>query len=235
MKRSKYQNVLKYSLALLFMGIMLTTISCKQNTREQDDVQQVEIDTATTVREVDPRAFSGDLRPVGDSDDNLSGEIVMRVEGDLMRFTVSAEGLSPDMMHLQYLLVSQTGDETQCPGNVEEVGRIEDENNATATSGTTIRRIPLHMGPTSLEMNSDTYPRTNINGELQFSRVVSLDSLETALSTEYNMQDLDFSKLTFVIRGIPDQSGTGDLGNTFQSAQNTPVGCAKLQEIAVED
>lgn len=231
-----FQSAIKYIVSLLIAGIIFTTFSCKQNTqeREREGMEQTGVDT-TTVREVDPRAFTGEIRRVGDGDNDLSGEIAMRIEGDLMRFTVSAEGLAPDLMHMQYLLVSQTGDETQCPGSEEEVERMGESNGSTTTSGTTIRRIPLHMGPTTLNLESDTYPRTNANGELQFSRVVSLDSLRNAVRTEYNMQDLDFSKFTFVVRGIPGtQSSPDPIGNA-PGAQNIPVGCAKLQETAVTD
>src|SRR5690606_13921728 len=165
----------------------------------------------------------------------ISGEVAMRVEGDLMRFDISADGLAPDMMHMQYLLVSQTGDETQCPGSVEDLTSTEGDNGTTAASGTTLRRIPLHMGGT-LDLESDTYPRTNVNGELQFSHVISLDSLRQSVRNEYQMQDLDFSKFTFVIRGIPDAqaSSTPGRGSTA-SVQDTPVGCAKLQETVLNN
>src|SRR5690606_34102972 len=104
-----------------------------------------------------------------------------------------------------------------------------------AASGTTLRRIPLHMGGT-LDLESDTYPRTNINGELQFSHVISLDTLRQSLRNEYQMQDLDFTKFTFVIRGIPDaQSSAAPVAGSTGSVQDTPVGCAKLQETVINN
>ncbi len=235
MKNFYFINFAKNYTILIVMSVMFAAISCKQNTRDQDRTQPVEIESREIEKEIEPRAFIGEINSVGDSGNNLSGEIAMRVEDDLMRFTVSVENLAPDMMHMQYLLVSQTGDETQCPGNVEEVERIGESSGTTATRGTTIRRIPLHMGPSTLNMNSDTYPRTNVNGELQFSRVVSLDSLRNAVRTEYNMQDLDFSKFTFVIRGIPDGESSTPQTRDTRSVFDTPVGCAKLQETVISD
>ncbi len=236
MKNFYFKNFAKNNTILIVMSVMFTAISCKQNTRDQDQTQPAEIESREIEREVEPRAFIGEINSVGDSGNNLSGKIAMRVEGDLMRFTVSAEGLARDMMYMQYLLVSQNGDETQCPGTVEEVERMGDSNGITAASGTTIRRIPLHMGPTNLQMDSDTYPRSNINGELQFSRVVSLDSLRNAVRTEYNMQSLDFSKFTFIMRGLPEgQASRTQVTGSKSSAQNIPAGCAKLQETVIGD
>jgi len=229
-----YKNI-KQTGVLLLMGLMMFNTSCKQNTREDNRVQQTDVDTIQTMREVEPRGFTGEIRSVGDNGNNISGEIAMRVEGDLMRFDVNAQGLAPDMMHMQYLLVSQSGDETQCPGSVEDLTSTEADNGTTAASGTTLRRIPLHMGGT-LDLESDTYPRTNINGELQFSHVISLDSLQQSLRDEYQMQDLDFTRFTFVIRGIPDaQSGAAPVRGSTASAQDTPVGCAKLQETVINN
>lgn len=234
MKTSDLKKILQQISLITLLGLLSFTTSCKQNAKEDDPVQQREVDTTTVVREVEPRAFTGEIRSVGNSGD-VSGEIAMRIEGGLMRFNITADGLAPDMMHIQYLLVSQTGDETQCPGSVEDVTNAESNQGTTATSGTTLRRIPLHMGGT-LDMESDTYPRTNINGELQFSHVISLDSLKTQVRNEYQMQDLDFSKFTFVIRGIPDkQSSSAKVSGSTGSVENTPVGCAKLQETVISD
>jgi hypothetical protein len=217
-------------------GVLLITTSCRDNTREQDrNQEQPVIESRDIVREVEPRAYSGDIRRVGNEGNDISGEIAMRIEGDLMRFTVSAEGLAPDMMHMQYLLVSQTGDETQCPGSVEEVETMGESNGTTTVSGTTIRRIPLHTSPTNLNIDADTYPRTNVNGDLQFTQVISMDSLRAAVRDQYQMQDFDFSKLTFVIRGIPEAQSTSDRTRSSRSAPDIPVGCAKLQEVPITD
>jgi len=218
---------------LLLMGILMSGISCKQNTREDNDrLENTPVDTTQTIREVEPRAFTGEIRSVGGNDNNLTGEIAIRIEGDLMRFDITAEGLAPDMMHMQYLIVSQSGDETQCPGSVEDLTSTEADNGTTAASGTTLR-IPLHMAGT-LDLQSDTYPRTNINGELQFSHVISLDSLRQSVRNEYQIQELDFTKYTFVIRGIPDtQSSKASVRGSTGSVENTPVGCARLQETVI--
>lgn len=225
----------RVSVFLLLIGVMITTISCRQNTRDQDSTQQqqAEIESREAERDVEPRAFTGDIRSVGNEGDNISGEIAMRIEGDLMRFTVSAEGLAPDMMHMQYLLVSQSGEETQCPGSVEEIERLGESSGTTTTSETTKRRIPLHMGATTLNMESDSYPRTNVNGDLQFSHVISLAELRTAVRDQYQMQDLDFSRFTFVIRGIPESQTSATAGSGTMKAGEIPVGCAKLEETSL--
>lgn len=227
-------NSLKVVMMFLFIAVLF--FSCRNsgnNENDTDDFNTQQTTTDTVATPVEVRAYTGKINAVKNSGEEISGEIAVRVEGDLARFHISAEGLAPEMMHIQYLLVSQTGNQTDCPGDVEEMGT--NENNTTVQDDG-LSRIPIHAGTTTMDLDVDTYPRTNANGELEFTRTVSLDSVRTAVSSEFAMpQDLDFTKVTFVVRGIPDAESDPGPNRGTSGLENITVGCARLQETTVRD
>lgn len=223
----------------ILLGVVLMFGSCKDENRgrEVDDPIQMNGTTDTvSTQQVEVRNFTGDITSIN-TDSNAGTEVIgtvnFRVEGELMRIVVTAEGLSPDMMHMQHLQTSETG-ETGCPGpdaDANNDGFVDVTEVSNSERG--IYMIPLHMGPSSLELNVDTYPRTNVNGALQFQRTISLDSLRTAVMQEYGMQDVDFTKFTYIIQGVAEDA---EIPQTVRSVSDVdshasiPVGCAKLEE-----
>lgn len=227
----------------LIAGITAFSSSCRNETRDPEPVIDPSATTDTTAnRQVEVRTFTGDISTINkeaNGGTDVTGTVSVRVEGDLMRITVKAEGLAGDMMHLQHLQTSQTGEETNCPDEnadknndgIIDVTEVTDESRG-------FRIIPLNMGPSTLQVNVDTYPRSNINGELQFQRTVSLDSLRSAVKQEYGMEGLDFTRFTYIIQGVNPEAK--NIPASTQSVANVPtyasipVGCAKLEEANVE-
>lgn len=234
-------NLKKAVMPFFIISMLILFSSCRNESREADDIQmqEMEADTvmSTTTREVESRTYNGNITSINTSantDTEVSGNVELLVEGDLMRIFVTAEGLAADMMHMQHLQTPGRGQTTNCPGEDADGnndGIIDVTEISQDSEG--IYMIPLHMGPSSLEMNVSTYPRTNVNGELQFTRTISLDSLRNAVSEEYGMQELDFSDFTYIIQGVAEDAS---LPQSAQSAsdvplhQSIPVGCAKLEE-----
>lgn len=227
MKRKKFTS------PLLIFSLLILMFSCRNENRQEDEDQMQEMSSDTTATTpVETQTFAGDIN--ADANDEVSGTVQLTVQGDLLRVVVTAEGLGKEMMHMQYLQTSETGEEISCSEattGTNNEGMVNMDEVSANENG--IQRIPLHMGPSSLEMNVDTYPVTNINGELQFQRTVSLDSLRNAVRTEYGMQDLDFSRFTYVIQGVSgtsNQSDSVESGSGLPRNGNVPIGCAQLEE-----
>lgn len=230
----------KAIIPFFILGMIVLLFSCRNENREADDIQmqEMEADTVTTTtREVESRTYNGNITALNtnaNADTEVSGNVELLVEGDLMRIMVTAEGLAPDMMHMQHLQTPARGQATNCPG------ADADENNDGIVDVTEVTpdaegvyMIPLHMGPSSLEMNVNTYPRTNVNGELQFTRTISVDSLRNAVSEEYGMQELDFTDFTYIIQGVAEDASVPQSAQSAADVplhQSIPVGCAKLEE-----
>lgn len=233
--RSKKLN--KLLMLFILAGITAFSTSCRNETTTDEQEFDTTVTDTVADEQVEVRLFEGDISTINQDTNfgtEVTGNVGLRVEGDLMRISVYAEGLAPDMMHLQHLLTSANGQDTECPGSDADANNdgIIDVTEVTSEERG-FRIIPLNMGPSTLEVNVDTYPRSNINGALQFERTLSLDSLKIAVREEYGMQDLDFTNFTYVIQGVAPEA---DLPATVQSVANVPayasvpVGCAELEE-----
>ena len=240
--RHKFFKLEIQKVLVLVLSASIFIVSCKNESKEQDDSQMQENrqDTITNTdrsTQVEPQTFTGEISTINgeaNGNDEVSGNVEIRVEGDLMRIVVTAEGLAPDMMHMQHLQTSGRGQEIPCPGSDADAnndGIVDVTEVSPNAQG--IHMIPLHMGPSSLDMNVDTYPRTNVNGELQFKRTISLDSLRTAVREEFGMQDLDFTRFTYIIQGVGEDAKIPQTAQTLSGVamnKSIPVGCAKLEE-----
>lgn len=228
---------------LLFLALLILSFSCRNDNRQPDDLNDQQMNQQDTLenRQVQVRAYTGDINgmnTIGDAEE-VTGNVAVRIEGDLIRFTITAENVAPDMMHRQFLVAPGTGNATSCPGpNADANNDGIVDMNEIAGNASELQMIPLHMGPSTLERNVDTYPRSNINGELQFSRTTSLDSIRTAVREGYGVQDFDISNYVYVIQGV---AGDVTLQQTVQREENipvqetVPVGCAVLEETEVTD
>lgn len=234
-------SILKQTVGIFITAVLLSfTGSCKNENKEGEIIEAdptTEIDTIAN-RQVQVRTFEGNLGTLNkeaNGGEEVTGVVSLRVEGDLMRIRVNAEGLDPEMMHLQHLQTSQTGQDVNCPG-----GNADANNDGiidvaeVSGEATGLRIIPLNMGPSSLEVNVDTYPKSNINGALQFERTISYDSLQTAVRETYGIDSLDFTKFTYIIQGVnPEGSKIPQSAQTVANVPtyaSIPVGCAKLVE-----
>lgn len=226
---------------VFFLAFLILSFSCRNDNRQPDDLEEQQINQQDTLEnvQVQVRAYSGDITGMNTMQDEsaVTGNITVRIEGDLVRFTVSAENLAPDMMHRQFLVASGTGNKPTCPGSNADANNdgIVDMNEVAGNSNE-IQMIPLHMGPSTLQRNVDTYPRSNINGELQFSRTTNLDSIRTAVREGYGVQDFDISNYIYIIQGVP---GNVTMQQTVQREEDipanetVPVGCTILEETGV--
>lgn len=242
MRNSKLSNLIT-SLAAFSLLIVITVFSgsCRNEQRQQDQQQmdsETEIDTLVYA---EPRAYRGEISSLNkefNDGNEVSGTVAMRIERGIMRINVFVEGVEPEMMHLQHLQASEEA-ETECPGpdadenndGIIDVMEITDDPEG-------VKMIPLNMGPSSLEVDVSTYPRANVNGEIQFETHVHVDSLRTAVREEYGIENVDFTKFTYIIQGVsPDAAipvSTVTIGDIYPYA-TVPVGCAVLEEIDVDE
>lgn len=242
MKKQKIDHKKKRIITpIFFLAFLILSFSCRNDNRQPDDLEEQRLNQQDTLEnvQVQVRAYSGEIAGINTMGEEtaVTGNIAVRIEGDLVRFTVTAENLAPDMMHRQFLVASGMGTNTTCPGpnaDANDDGIVDMDE--IAGNANELQMIPMHMGPSTLERNVDTYPRSNINGELQFSRTTHLDSIRTAVREGYGVQDFDISNYIYIIQGVP---GNVTLQQTVQREENipanetVPVGCAVLEETEV--
>lgn len=196
------------------------------------------IDTTADI-ESEPKAYRGEISSLNKElvPGEISGRVAMRIEMGVMRINVYAKGLESNMMHLQHLQASEKG-ETECPGpdadknndGILDVTEITDDPEE-------VKMVPLNMGPSSLKVDVPTYPRSNVNGEIQFETYVHIDSLRIAVREEYGIENVDFTNFTYILQGVPEDAsipGTAVTIENIPAYKTIPIGCAVLEEIDVD-
>lgn len=217
---------------LLFSGMILT--SCKDTNREQEPVnvdQQIIAETENLAQ----RTFRAQISSFNEkANDNrsVSGNVTLEVSEDQLHITVEASGLQPNMMHLQHLHGSKEGSETSCPDSSADNNQdgLIDITEAYDVAGVTM--IPFHDNPPNMEVNTQTYPTADENGNISYRQTVDLTELSNSFKEKFDREELDFSQFTYLIHGVQEEAVPGTVQSVkgLPSHVTLPVGCAGLSE-----
>lgn len=241
MRDRKFSNLITPLVAFsMLVGIVVFSGSCRNEQEQQEERIEAQTNIDTVV-DPEPRAYRGEISTLNQelNDGNeVDGRVAIRIARGIMRVNVYAQGLEPDMRHMQHLQASEET-ATECPGpdaddnndGVIDVMEITDEPEGVVL-------IPLNMGPSSLEVDVLTYPMANDNGEIQFEAHLHIDSLRTAVQEEYGIENIDFTRFTYILQGVSPETSlpqsTVTVGDIPPHA-TVPVGCAVLEEVEVEE
>ncbi|WP_051286548.1 hypothetical protein [Salinimicrobium terrae] len=226
------KTLLEVLVMILFIGFFFT--SCNQNNRQQETEDQVlQMQTETEV--IPEKTYRGQISSLNESanqDRNASGNVILEVQGDQLLITVEASGLEPNMMHLQHLHGSKDGKDMNCPDPAADTNGdgLVDITEAYNVAGVTM--IPFHNNPPNMEVDTQTYPTADENGNISYQQTVDLNELRGSFNEKFNLDQLDFSQFTYLIHGVQENS----VPKTVQSVKGLPahvtlpIGCAELSE-----
>lgn len=221
-----------------FIAVTVTALAvagCDAGPEEEavpldEEVEGVDLDLA--VAGTTDQTFSAQLSPLNRDllDASPSGEATLDVRGDSVVITVTAQGLPPDMMHLQHFHGFEDGSPARCPtADADENGDgVVDVTETATTAGTTM--VPFHDDPPNMEIQAETYPRADADGAYSYRQVVPIEELEAAFDDEFGGL-LDMHNRVVFVHGVPDDL---ELPETVQtkaglSAHATlPIACGEL-------
>lgn len=224
-------NTTIFTIILVF-GLSL--ISCKENNREQDTISgNQEIlrqgeDTSTRTY----RAQISSINAGANGNRNVTGNVTLEVQGDQLHITVEASGLEPDMMHLQHLHGLKEGNGISCPDPSADNNNdgLVDITEAYDVAGVTM--IPFHNNPPNMEVDTQTYPTADENGNISYKQTVDLNELRNSFNERFDWEELDFSKFTYLIHGV-EENAVPETVNSVKGLPphvTLPVGCGQLSE-----
>lgn len=177
--------------------------------------------------------YRAPLQPVnpGITEAGLSGEVHFLRHRDELQITIEAEGLAPEVMHMQHLHGSRDGMDATCAPMVTEPGQedVVDVFDIREYSGITL--IPLHENPLSLEIETDTYPVSNRAGNYTYKQTVDWPALEQAMTDHYGIEYLELGRMVVYVHGVAEDK---DLPESVRSPADVPahmtlpVACAEL-------
>lgn len=216
----------------VILTLAFSLFSCNQNNREQEaegQDQQMEAQT----EKVDQKTYAARIDAVNENANqnrSVSGNVTMEVRGDQLIINVEASGLEPDMMHIHHLHGSPEGNATSCPDAAADMNNdgFVDITEAYEVAGVTM--IPFHDNPTSLEVDTETYPTADEDGNISYQQTVDLNELRKSFTENFDWEELDFSRFTYLIHGVPETA----VGESVESVKGLPahvtlpVGCASF-------
>ncbi|MCC0058624.1 MAG: hypothetical protein H6886_05060 [Hyphomicrobiaceae bacterium] len=162
-----------------------------------------------------------------------TGEATFTIDGDQLTIVVNADGLPPNMMHLQHFHGFKDGSDARCPDSAADkngdglIDLIETE----AYAGTTM--VPFHNEPATMEIPSDSYPKANADGSYRYEKVVSLKDLQAAFAEKFGTSDLNLDRRVVFIHGIPADSklpeSAASLG-AIPPQVTLPIACGEIEK-----
>lgn len=162
-----------------------------------------------------------------------TGEATFTIDGDQLTIVVNADGLPPNMMHLQHFHGFKDGSDARCPDSAADkngdglIDLIETE----AYAGTTM--VPFHDEPATMEIPSDSYPKANADGSYRYEKVVSLKDLQAAFAEKFGTSDLNLDRRVVFIHGIPADSklpeSAASLG-AIPPQVTLPIACGEIEK-----
>ncbi|MCW8194619.1 hypothetical protein F6455_07450 [Proteobacteria bacterium 005FR1] len=163
----------------------------------------------------------------------LTGEVQIRVLGDELSIRVEADGLAPEMMHLQHLHGSRDGMDAECAPMALKTPQdeITDLLDTRQYSGITL--IPLHDDPASLEIKTDTYPVSNRAGAYVYEATVNWERLQRAMAEKYDMdlETVDLGRMVVYVHGVATDTKLPESVRSLPGVPahaTLPVACAEL-------
>ncbi len=181
-----------------------------------------------------PRGYVAHLHSLnaGAAGSSTTGIARFTIDGDSLTISVDVRNAPPDMEHLQHFHGFTDGRDAACASPAADANGdgVVDLIETEATSGTTM--VPFTADPVSMEIVTDTYPRTNPGGSYHYSKTVSLAALEKAFSSKFAGQRLDLTKRVVYIHGVPSgtqlPSTAASLG-TIPAQVTLPIACGAIE------
>jgi hypothetical protein len=154
-----------------------------------------------------------------------------------MRVYLLAENLPPGMHHLQHYHGFPEGSTATCPtADADTNGDgVIDLIETQATAGRTL--VPLHDDPASLEglLASDRFPlASSPAGVIDYREMVSVQALEAALQSEYDINNLSLDQRVVFLHGVSEAANVPDSAQSIAdvpASTTLPIACGELTRI----
>jgi hypothetical protein len=191
-------------------------------------------DTSAADREI----YIAPLKSLNDSltEQSPLGLATIFIRGDELRMYVIAEGLPPDMAHLQHYHGFTQGNEAVCPTDDVDANDdgVVDLRETEATSGVTL--VPFHDEPASLEglLDTERFPVASSEGVIDYRETVSVQELEAALQSQYDIGELNVENRVVFIHGVGENVIVPDSAASIAdvpASTTLPIACGEFTRI----
>lgn len=179
--------------------------------------------------------YEAELMPINSeiNEGDATGEATFTVSGDELTISLTVNGVSPDIQHLQHFHgFPDSDDAAMCPTMDDDTNGdgVVDILETAPAAGTTM--VPFTDDPVSMEVFGATYPTADAEGSYTYEHTVSLSELESAMGEQFPGQELNLENRVVFIHTVPE---TAELPDTVESKggapayETVPVACGEIR------
>ncbi len=215
---------LQFTVAII--ALLILTASCGPSRKDHNEKAAVQDE---------PMVYTTELNSLNQNitDQQVNGTLTITVQGDSATIELNVSSLAPNMMHLAHLHGFEDGSEASCPAvpeaDANEDG-IVDLIETREYSGITM--IPFHDNPVSMEIKTETYSQADAQGNYNYSAIVSVEELSSAVQEEYGVEDFSFDNFVVYVHGVDQQATLPESVQSLPDVPATvtlPVACGELE------
>ncbi|HSH46258.1 MAG TPA: hypothetical protein VK966_10395, partial [Longimicrobiales bacterium] len=164
-------------------------------------------------------------------DSTPSGEATIEIRGDSMTISVDAQGLPPNMTHLQHFHGFEDGSPARCPDAEADANGdgVVDVTETAPMAGTTM--VPFHGDPANMEIEAETYPEADGQGSYSYRHTASLEAVRSAFQAKFG-GDLALEDRVVFIHGVPEDVALPESAATkagLAPRVSVPIACGALE------
>ncbi|MEO7999204.1 MAG: hypothetical protein ABI852_17260, partial [Gemmatimonadaceae bacterium] len=136
--------------------------------------------------------------------------------------------------HWQHFHGFPDGHQSACPtisADTSHDGLIDILETSPA-AGTTM--VPFNADPIAMDIPTHTYPHAEKSGSYDYTKTVSLSSLESAFGKVYAGGHIDLSRRVAMVHGVPESitlPGTVSSLGTIPARITLPLACGAIRKI----
>ena len=175
----------------------------------------------------------GQIRPVNPrlTDDAPIGEVEIGADGDNIRVMIDGEGFAP-MVHMVHLhgFGEANPRDAECPSPIADANQDGVVDIAETRDAAGVTLVPMTAEPASLEIEADTYPAADDQGELDAMVEMSKQALDAALRDAHGTTAAIPSRVV-MFHGVMEGAGVPDGARSVGGLpvrETMPIACAEL-------
>lgn len=160
------------------------------------------------------------------------GEVRFTEHGDSLTIHVAMQSMPPTIEHWQHFHGFPDGHQSVCPTAAADTSHdgLVDILETSPAAGTTM--VPFNADPVAMVIPTNTYPHANGAGSYEYTKTVSLASLQRAFGGVYRGGTIDLSKRVAMVHGVSESTSlpatVSSLG-PIPSRVTLPLACGPIR------
>jgi hypothetical protein len=161
------------------------------------------------------------------------GTAQFKMAGDELEITLTGEGLSPDMKILAHVHGLPGGKKASCATQGADTNKdgYVDVMESEIVTGPPL--IPLDANPAKLDAKSKSYPKSDKQGMIQYTKKVKVSELMKNMKKKFQTTTLNLENMVVNLHGVSKDvklPGTVKSEMKLPANQTIPVACGEIKK-----